>query len=224
MFWRRNIFWKVSIDRHQPLLVIQYADMPNAVITQVFPDEFHLHTLDQFLSATARLHPHVNIKAIVIGLMNRLSAYAARESESESVEQRRKNEEDAVASLLDRLRIANETKADGPRAEDVNGPQKEDAQTNGMSSTKDSTTNHEGSAPPPPSNEANSTESSNRRTGKTRSIPDDVKLYEVFYDQVIHLVDAQRLPIQDTTALLVSLATLALLVDRSCFSKSVHGH
>ena len=48
------------------------------VVTQVFPDEFHLRTLDQFLSACARLHPMVNIKGIVIGMMDRLSAYAAR--------------------------------------------------------------------------------------------------------------------------------------------------
>ncbi|KAG9618508.1 vacuolar protein sorting-associated protein 35, partial [Aureobasidium melanogenum] len=59
----------------QPLLeqVVQCRDVLAQeylleVITQVFPDEFHLHTLDQFLSATARLNPHVNVKAIVIGL------------------------------------------------------------------------------------------------------------------------------------------------------------
>ncbi|CAZ79879.1 unnamed protein product [Tuber melanosporum] len=93
------------------------------VITQVFPDEFHLHTLDQFLSATARLNPNVNVKAIVIGIMDRLSAYAAREAEG---------------------------------------------------------------------------------------IPEDVKLYEIFFKQVLNLVNAQNLPIQDIIALLVSLANLAL--------------
>ena len=39
-----------------------------------------------------------------------------------------------------------------------------------------------------------------------------MKLYEIFYDQVVNLVHAQRLPIQDTTALLVSLANLALKI------------
>ncbi|GJC80362.1 vacuolar protein sorting-associated protein 35 [Colletotrichum liriopes] len=54
------------------------------VITQVFPDDFHLHTLDQFLGAVSRLNPHVNVKAIVIGLMDRLSDYAERESKDET--------------------------------------------------------------------------------------------------------------------------------------------
>ena len=72
----------------------------NPVITQVFPDEFHLNTLDQLLSAIARLNPHVNIKAIVIGLMDRLSSYAARESESEPQDDRKKTEEEATTRLL----------------------------------------------------------------------------------------------------------------------------
>ena len=45
---------------------------------------------------------------------------------------------------------------------------------------------------------------------KARGIPENIKLYEIFYEQVVNLVNAQRLPIQDTTALLVSLANLAL--------------
>lgn len=48
------------------------------------------------------------------------------------------------------------------------------------------------------------------RATKGRGIPENVKLYEIFYEQVVNLVNAQRLPIQDTTALLVSLANLAL--------------
>lgn len=38
----------------------------------------------------------------------------------------------------------------------------------------------------------------------------DVKLFVIFHEQVMNLVNAQKLPIQDTTALLVSLANLAL--------------
>ncbi|KAG8980094.1 Vacuolar protein sorting-associated protein 35, partial [Tulasnella sp. 427] len=34
------------------------------VVIQVFTDDFHLHTLGPFLSATAQLHPKVNIKGI----------------------------------------------------------------------------------------------------------------------------------------------------------------
>lgn len=69
-----------------------------------------------------------------------------------------------------------------------------------------------------------------------RGIPEDVKLYEIFYEQVLNLVNvrahtrsfgsnkeegkadfhvsvkAQNLPVQDVTALLVSLGNLALNV------------
>src|SRR4051812_37539463 len=75
------------------------------VITQVFPDEFHLHTLDQFLGAVSRLNPHVNVKAIVIGLMDRLSDYAERESQNESEEDREKVEEKALADLLEKVKL-----------------------------------------------------------------------------------------------------------------------
>lgn len=50
-------------------------------ITQVFPDEFHLHTLDRILSTCCHLQPGVDIKAIVVGLANRLANYATRSPE-----------------------------------------------------------------------------------------------------------------------------------------------
>jgi vacuolar protein sorting-associated protein 35 len=48
------------------------------VIIQVFQDDFHLRTLDLFLSATARLSRQVNVKQTVISLIDRFAAYAAR--------------------------------------------------------------------------------------------------------------------------------------------------
>lgn len=180
------------------------------VITQVFPDEFHLHTLDQFLSATARLHPHVNIKAIVIGLMNRLSTYAARESEADSSEERRKAEEEAVTALVDRLRISKQPKENVSRPDGEDTTEESKPHANGTA-TEESATDQE-TNPPQKSVDKPSAEDGGAAAGKGRNIPEDVKLYEIFYEQVSHLVDAQRLPIQDTTALLVSLANLALWV------------
>ena len=185
----------------------------------MFPDEFHLNTLDQLLPAIARLNPHVNIKAIVIGLMNRLSAYAERESESESPEDRKKSEEEATSRLLEELRISKETKT--VEAKHDSG------QTNGEHANGDqaSKTEHASAkTPTEPSTEeltrghdkvdGTKTEGDQEKTParKSRGIPEDVKLYEIFYGQVTHLIHAQRLPIQDTIALLVSLANLALYV------------
>ena len=47
-------------------------------IIQVFPDEYHLDTMKFFLQAVADLHAQVNVKAIVIALVDRLSGYASR--------------------------------------------------------------------------------------------------------------------------------------------------
>jgi vacuolar protein sorting-associated protein 35 len=174
-------------------------------VTQVFPDEFHLHTLDQFLSAVARLNPHVNVKAIVVGLMDRLSSYAQREAETESPEQRKKTEEESIAQLLEQMRIAKEKKeaepelapaqqnGDSPEAQ----PDVQETQTEASSVTAVSVAD----------TEATETDGA---IEKRRGIPNNVKLFEIFHEQVQTLVKMQRLPIQDSIGLLVSLANLAL--------------
>lgn len=193
------------------------------MITQVFPDEFHLNTLDQLLPAIARLNPHVNIKAIVIGLMDRLSAYAERESESESPEDRQKSEEEATIRLLDKLRISKEAKLaeskepkpgneDGeekPESEHRNGEQLNGATTDPSIPSSGATTIVEAETSTAAADSDDKTGSVGKRS---RGIPENVRLYEIFYGQVTHLVHAQRLPIQDTIAMLVSLANLALFV------------
>lgn len=197
------------------------------IITQVFPDEFHLHTLDQFLGAVSRLNPHVNVKAIVIGLMDRLSAYAERESQQKVTEDKAKREEEALAELLEKIRIGKEQAASKPAPAESSA--ETETETNGDQSNGESTADTgaepeagaEASSEEPettPSNpadtevtaadeeKAESTPASNAERG----IPQDVKLYEIFFEQVNNLVSAQHLPIQDTIALLVSLTNLAL--------------
>jgi vacuolar protein sorting-associated protein 35 len=83
------------------------------VVIQVFTDEFHLHTLGPFLSATAQLHPKVNIKQIVIALIDRLAAYAAREAENEDPEETKRQEEAAAKRLAERVRIQKVARATG---------------------------------------------------------------------------------------------------------------
>lgn len=48
-------------------------------IIQVFPDENHLQTLDSFLGVCSQLHDGVNVKNIVISLIDRLAGYVARD-------------------------------------------------------------------------------------------------------------------------------------------------
>ncbi len=51
------------------------------VIIQVFPDEYHLQTLREFLTATALLQPGVNVKQIVTAIIDRFASFAARAKE-----------------------------------------------------------------------------------------------------------------------------------------------
>jgi vacuolar protein sorting-associated protein 35 len=180
-------------------------------VTQVFPDEFHLHTLDQFLSAVARLNPHVNVKSIVVGLMDRLSSYAQREAETESPEQRKKTEEESIAQLFEQMRIAKEKKASEPEPEPESTPAP--AQQNGDSSEAQSgaeETPTEASSTTAVSIADTEATETDGAVEKKRGIPSNVKLFEIFHEQVQTLVKMQRLPIQDTIGLLVSLANLAL--------------
>nr|CAD1827914.1 unnamed protein product [Ananas comosus var. bracteatus] len=50
-------------------------------IIQVFPDEYHLQTLETLLSAFPQLQPTVDIKTVLSQLMDRLSNYAASSTE-----------------------------------------------------------------------------------------------------------------------------------------------
>ncbi|KAI1622131.1 vacuolar protein sorting-associated protein 35 [Exophiala viscosa] len=167
------------------------------VITKVFPDEYHLHTLDEMLSAIARLNPHVDMKKIVIGLMDRLSTYAQRESEGVSTEDKRTAEEEAVARMLEKVDLNQDSKPAAPSAD------AETPKTNGA----DSKVPEE--AQPADSEPATSVTPSTNGEKKNAGVA-DVKLFEIFYDQVVSLVKTRGLPIQDTMALLTSLANLAL--------------
>lgn len=177
------------------------------VITQVFPDEFHLHTLDQFLAAVSRLNPHVNVKAIVIGLMDRLSSYAERESQNEPSLDREKLEEDALAALLSNTSV--ETVVSRFAAPPPKDEKQETLDANRDRDGEPSTTEPE-PAPSLADTDATAVNGEEGGARKQRGIPDTIQLYKVFFGQVKNLVQVQHLPIQDTIALCVSLTNLAL--------------
>lgn len=150
--------------------------------------------------------------------MDRLSEYAEREGPREKGPDQKKTEEDALASLLEKVKLqkdASSTPAAEAEAEpessaipaastagDVDNeapPKDNDTPTIG----DDTSTLVDGSAP----SLAETTEST---ANGQEPAAQDVQLYEVFFVQVKNLVDAQHLPIADTIALLVSLCNLAL--------------
>ena len=141
--------------------------------------------------------------------MDRLSSYAQREAESESPEERKKTEEESIAQLLENLRIAKEKNAEPePAPTQQNGDSAEGAETQpgaDETSTASSTT-----AVSLAETETAESAESDAAIEKRRGIPSNVKLFEIFHEQVQTLVKMQRLTIQDTIGLLVSLANLAL--------------
>ncbi|KAI9310748.1 vacuolar protein sorting-associated protein 35 [Dichotomocladium elegans] len=163
------------------------------VIIQVFPDEFHLRTLQPFLSATAQLHPRVNIKHIIIALIDRLAAFAARESEADtSLEKRRQKEDEArLLQVAKKRNQPLDTTGDHPSLDDEHGDGEPSSVDGGASEGQ---TEEEGCI--------------------IKGIPQDVELFVVFWAQIVELVKARPdLSIQDLTALLVSLTKLSL----SCY-------
>lgn len=171
----------------------------------MFPDEYHLHTLDQILSAIARLNPHVDMKKIVIGLMDRLSSFAQRQAEEDaSPKERQKAEEEATTRLFEKMRLASESKPQSPKK--VNGTDNAE-ETNGTKADEQ-VQKPNGSVEEPTATDVDGSTLTSKAS--KMSILANVKLYEIFYDQVINLVKARGLSIQDTMALLTSLVNLAL--------------
>lgn len=168
------------------------------VVIQVFTDDFHLHTLGPFLGTCAQLHPRVNIKNIVIALIDRLAAYAAREAENEDPEEKKKGEEEAAKRLVDRVKGARE------KGKDMHGEGKgepkpaEAAEWGGEAaksppaepiSPKENGTAADGE-PAKGEKSPNSAVVLDEKEGakKFRGIPDSVKLFEVFWEQVVQLI------------------------------------
>ncbi|KAL8291290.1 hypothetical protein RQP46_002268 [Phenoliferia psychrophenolica] len=180
------------------------------VVIQVFTDDFHLRTLSPFLSAVAQLHPKVAIKSIVIALIDRLAAYAAREAESESPEERQRQEEDAAR------RLVGEVKKQRERARTGQNEQQEE--TEGWGAVVLRGTNGNGGGGQADDEGLIDGQVPRARSDvpvrKFRGIPEDVKLFEVFWHQIVELIKARPdLSIQDITALLVSIMNLSL----SCY-------
>ncbi|KAF1800361.1 vacuolar protein sorting-associated protein 35 [Mucor lusitanicus] len=66
------------------------------VVIQIFPDEFHIHTLKPFLATTAQLHANVNIKMIIMALLDRLATYSKDEQANMDIQQEEKQESNAL--------------------------------------------------------------------------------------------------------------------------------
>lgn len=178
------------------------------VVIQVFPDEFHLYSLGPFLSATAQLQPSVNIKQIVIALIDRLAAYAAREAENENPEETKRQEEAAARRLAEKVK-AQKAKARNDMA--VTSPPPTSYETDSAWGTESSTVadaeralgdmklgngdtaNGLKSPTEEKGKDKEKTEEEKPVVKKFRGIPENVRLFEVFWHQIVELIKVKPL-------------------------------
>jgi vacuolar protein sorting-associated protein 35 len=165
------------------------------------------------------LHPRVNIKNIVIALIDRLAAFAAREAEAEDPETRKKGEEEAAKRLAERVKrdkgkgkgkgVAEGERSPLPEQDGArewgytgegSGPS---PQTPGVGMT-DANGAGSSSVPATPAAEKSNGNGNGDGSGdaakvegrekekvavkKFRGIPEDVKLFEMFWQQVVELI------------------------------------
>jgi vacuolar protein sorting-associated protein 35 len=107
------------------------------------------------------------------------------------------------------MRIAKEKKASEPEPESTPAPAQQNGDSSEAQSGAEETPTEASSTTAVSIADTEATETDSA-VEKKRGIPSNVKLFEIFHEQVQTLVKMQRLPIQDTIGLLVSLANLAL--------------
>lgn len=175
------------------------------VVIQVFTDEFHLHTLTPFLSATAQLHPRVNVKQIVIALIDRLAAYASREAENEDPEEKSLREEEAARRLAEkvkgmRLKEGEEKAPESPRPAEADEwagtstPAKDEPLGDKRESEGEAKENGDAKKEEEEEKKPEEEEEPKPQRSRTfRGIPEDARLFEVFWQQIVELFKVREL-------------------------------
>lgn len=191
------------------------------VVSQVFPDEFHLYTLDLFLNATANLHPQASVKKVILALVNRLADYAAREAENESSEKK-----DGAADIVTKLASTKlddsdktETKKEDDEEKDgAKEKQESDDKKDDTPEDKEESTDKQEQAEDEKEIEKDeedkdqkSSELSKASVTTRRGVPVDIDLFDIFWSFLSKLLTVRPdLPIEDITAILVGIARLTL--------------
>ena len=131
------------------------------------------------LSATAQLHPKVNVKQIVIALVDRLAAHAAREADSHDDDEDSEAPASPKAASVKPEEDEAEKEQDDTEAKD-GAEDKEDENAEAKNEEADAVTEETEEQPeaaPKP-----------LKIRKIRGIPEDVKLFEIFWGKIVELV------------------------------------
>ena len=134
----------------------------------------------------------MNIKQIVSALIDRLASYAAREAENEDPEEVRKQEEAAAKRLAEKVRRARESNGSGMSPISPGGPGVSEwgkGSVDGLNGDGSLAESVGGGVSVALSvDEGKGKEKEGAPPKKFRGIPEDVKLFEVFWQQVVELI------------------------------------
>lgn len=144
----------------------------------------------------------MNIKQIVIALIDRLAAYAAREAENEDPEETKRQEEAAARRLAEKVRVQkarireNGSAVHAPTVEQAGADAWGAAPQSPVSDVEKSIASLDLNGAPLTTNgtegEKSTSEKGKEVEGapkkKFRGIPEDVKLFEVFWAQIVELM------------------------------------
>jgi len=127
------------------------------------------------------------VKQIVISLIDRLAGFAAREAENETPEEKKAQEEELSRRLADRVRLTRESQKERTGRDAVAAKEQADTISNPAVSAD----------PAVGDSSLKSHESTLLSKGKSlttsshpkfRGIPEDVRLFEIFWQQVVQLI------------------------------------
>lgn len=146
-----------------------------------------MRSLEPFLTATAQLHPKLNVKSIIIALIDRLAAFAAREAEAETEDQTKTKLLTLTAEEKKKRKALSEAKAekDDTEEEPANEEDQENKEGDEEQGAENPANNGEEKTADADVGEEDETESSVK---KYRGIPEDVELFVVFWTQIVELV------------------------------------
>lgn len=143
----------------------------------------------------------MNIKQIVIALIDRLAAYAAREAETEDPEETKRQEEAAARRLAEKVkiqkaRVRENLSFSSPPPSELSGDDGWGASSPPTSPTKSiHDGNVNGVSSPADASEKTSDKGKEKEDGnvrKFRGVPEDVQLFEVFWQQVVELIKVSK--------------------------------
>lgn len=155
------------------------------------------------MSATAQLHPKVNVKSIIIALIDRLAAYAAREADTETPEEEKRRQEEAVrraAAEKKKQAAGDEPEQQEETAVKEEEEEEEEAKAEVNEEAENENVTEEGQEDKeqetePSAEQPKEAESRNEKdvlqeesVKKVRGIPEDVELFAVFWTQIVELV------------------------------------